>query len=269
MSELLLDGKKIHYEVHGEATTNSPIVILNGIMMSTKSWHQFLPSLTQHNQVILLDFFDQGLSADHPEPYTQAKQVEVVKAVFDHLALHSPTLVGISYGGSVALTFAATYPEHIGKLMVLNATTHYGDWQRAIGESWILSKNDPANFYATTIPWVYAIDFYNANPNYFNERKELLSTNVFNQTTFMERMERLTRSVASYDVLGDLPKITAQTMIVGSEDDYLTPVKAQRRMADGIKGADLVIMADCGHASMYERPIVFTSLIQGFANYKS
>lgn len=265
MNTLTLNGKKIHYEVHGPADT-TPIVILNGIMMSTASWQPFLPALTRHNQVVLLDFLDQGQSDDHPNPYTQGLQVQVVKALFDHLQLEQPVLVGLSYGGAVALQFAATYPSALSRLLIFNATTHNGDWQRAIGQSWILSKQDPANFYATTIPLVYGTDYYNNHPNWIAQRQQFLTEQVFTQQAFMDRMERLTTSATTYTVLEDLDKITAKTLIVGSEDDYLTPVKAQRRMAAGIKGADLVILADCGHASMYERPVVFTSLIIGFAH---
>ena len=36
MAELIFQGKKVHYEVHGSG--GEPIVLLNGIMMSTASW---------------------------------------------------------------------------------------------------------------------------------------------------------------------------------------------------------------------------------------
>jgi len=260
---LEIQGKKIHYEIYGEG---KPIVILNGIMMSTYSWHQFLSSLSANNQLILVDFFDQGQSDNYEEEYDQILQVEVVKTLLDKLKLTDITLVGISYGGAVALKFAATYPSDISKLIVFNTAIQSGDWQRAIGDSWILSKNDPDNFYATTIPLVYATDFYNNNPSWIRERKKLLLDKVFTNQTFMDRTERLTNSAKNYNVVDDLKNITAKTMVIGSEDDYLTPVKAQRKIAEGIKGSDLIIIADCGHASMYEKPVVFTSLILGFVN---
>jgi len=40
MAEFTFDGYKVYYETHG--TTGEPLVILNGIMMSTASWRPFL-----------------------------------------------------------------------------------------------------------------------------------------------------------------------------------------------------------------------------------
>ena len=83
------NGKNIYYEVHGEG---EPLVILNGIMMSTRSWTMFLPELTTGNQVILMDFFDQGAS-DKVEPgYRHEAQVQVVETVVNHLKLEKINL---------------------------------------------------------------------------------------------------------------------------------------------------------------------------------
>ena len=61
MAELLFKNRKVYYEVHGNA--GEPIVILNGIMMSTASWKPFIDTMSRQNHLILVDFFDQGQSA--------------------------------------------------------------------------------------------------------------------------------------------------------------------------------------------------------------
>ena len=43
------EGKKVYYEVHGEQ--GEPLVILNGIMMSTNSWKPLMKNLTKNNIV--------------------------------------------------------------------------------------------------------------------------------------------------------------------------------------------------------------------------
>lgn len=53
MSEFLFKGKKVYYELHGEG---EPILVLNGIMMSTESWNAFKPSFSKDNLLILVDF---------------------------------------------------------------------------------------------------------------------------------------------------------------------------------------------------------------------
>ena len=58
--EFVFNGKKIYYETMGEG---QPILLLNGIMMSTGSWENFKESFSANNRLILLDFLDQGRSA--------------------------------------------------------------------------------------------------------------------------------------------------------------------------------------------------------------
>ncbi|WP_216650296.1 alpha/beta fold hydrolase [Fundicoccus ignavus] len=120
----LLNGKTIYYEIHGEG---DPLLMLNGIMMTTKSWAPFIEELSQHHQLILLDFIDQGQSGPAETAYKQDIQVDVIKALLDHLELESVLLFGISYGGEVALQFVSTYPENVENyccsILVLKPTT--------------------------------------------------------------------------------------------------------------------------------------------------
>ena len=86
MSQLIYKGRNIFYEVQGEG---KPILILNGIMMSTKSWEPFVKSFTVTNQLIRLDFFDQGQSDKlENSAYTQDIQVDVMEALLKHLKIH-------------------------------------------------------------------------------------------------------------------------------------------------------------------------------------
>ena len=63
-----------------------PLIILNGIMMSTKSWESFKDEFSK-NLCLSSNFFDQGQSEVLDEEYTQAVQVELVKALMNHLKL--------------------------------------------------------------------------------------------------------------------------------------------------------------------------------------
>ena len=264
MPQFEFKGKKIHYEIHGEG---QPIVLLNGIMMSTLSWHQFIAPLSANNKLILMDFFDQGQSDKYKEePYGMDLQVASLKALLDHLSLEKPAIAGISYGGNVALKFASEHPEYVHRLMVFNASTKTGEWGKELGQSWIMSANDPTHFYSTTIPIIYSQDFYNSRPDWVKARKDFLINQVFTNKEFMEGIVRLTHSSVEYNVENQLDKITAKTLIVASETDPITPAHEQYKLRDLIAGSDLVLLPSTGHASMYERPALFVSLLTGFAN---
>ena len=56
-----------------------------------------------------------------PCPVTPADQARALTAVLDHLGVKEATLVGASYGGMVALAFAAAHPRRVLHLLVLCA----------------------------------------------------------------------------------------------------------------------------------------------------
>lgn len=81
----------------------------------------------------------------------------------------------------------------------------------------------------------------------------------------VQPMRRLTDSSESYDLRDRLDQVRCPTLVVSCQEDYLTPLKEQEYLAAHIKDCHHVILPNCGHASMYEQPALFASLIAGFA----
>ena len=267
MSAFYHNNKKIHYEVDGEG---KPILILNGIMMSTKSWDPFMSSLIDHFRVIRLDMFDQGESAKlEGETYTQDLQVDLIKGLLMHLSIDQIDLVGISYGGEVALSFAAKYRRNVRRMVLFNSAPNTNAWLKEIGRGWIeagKTRNGLA-YYQTTIPVIYSPHYYERRIDWMENRKKTLVP-IFSDPGFLDAMERLTLSAESYDVRGDLDNITAPTLLISAEEDHLTPEPNQHYLAERMKNAEWVKIPKTGHASMYERPLLFTTFIVGFLDVK-
>ncbi len=245
---------KIYYEVHGEG---KPLIILNGIMMSTMSWHQYLNALKDY-QVILVDFLDQGQSSDGTT-YNHGTQVEIVRALVDCLKLSDTNILGISYGAQIALQYAIKYD--VNQLMICNAALYTTPWLSDIGKAWSLaaSKNDPGLFFHVTIPYIYSHQFYNKNYGWISKRKETLLS-VFDQT-FLRRMMRLIESSECYDIRLSVHNISAKTHVLSAEYDYLTPADETFEIYKNISYATHINLKECGHASMYEKPEAFISEI--------
>lgn len=252
---LEVKSHKIHYEVHGKG---KPLIVLNGIMMSTLSWHQFLDQLEAY-QVVLIDFIDQGQSSSG-KVYKHSDQVEIVKSVVDKLSLEEVNILGISYGAQIALQYAIKHP--VNQLMICNAALNTTPWLSDIGKAWSLAgeKGDPELFFHVTIPYIYSHNFYNRSYDWISSRKETL-LEVFDKD-FMNRMMRLIDSSEGYDIRDAVHHITCDTLIVASEYDYLTPADETIKIHTGIKDSKYIFIEDCGHASMYEKPAYFVTLIK-------
>lgn len=254
----------IYYDVKG---SGKPIVLLNGIMMSTLSWEPFVNSLMQNNTLIRLDFIDQGKSSKVDFNYTHEIQIEVLKALLDHLNLKQVNLVGISYGSEVALGFTIKYQDYVDRLLLFNTAAYTSSWLKEIGRSWIKAgkTNDPEAYYKTAIPIIYSQEFYEDNSEWLKQRESLL-IDIFKNKDFINAMERLTLSSESYNVVNEVSKINIPTLIVSAENDYLTPKENQEELHKLIKTSHLVHIPNCSHASMYDKPLIFISLILGFIN---
>jgi pimeloyl-ACP methyl ester carboxylesterase len=265
MSSFKFNGKNVFYTIDGQG---SPIIILNGIMMSTKSWQPFIRSLSAQNRVIRVDFFDQGQTDKLVGMYYDHDiQVDLVKALMDHLLLDKVSIVGISYGGEVALEFAIKYPSNVDRLVLFNTAAYTNPWLKDIGRGWIEASKtgNPIQYYLTAIPVIYSPQYYESKLDWMKKREKTLMS-VFSNKEFLDAMERLTLSSEPFDVRDQLSKITAKTLIVTAENDYLTPIDNQEYLYKHIPGAEWIKIPNAGHASMYEKPLLFTSIVLGFVN---
>ena len=268
MSIFKYEDKEIFYTVDGEISSEKEIIIiLNGIMMSTISWDIFVEPFTKNNTLIRFDMFDQGQTSKLNKDYTQEIQVKLLKSLLDFLEVKKVNIVGISYGASIALQFAAKYQDYINKLIVANVVAKTSPWLKAIGDGWneVAKSRNGLAYYNISIPYIYSPQFYTTNLNWMEERKKMLIP-IFSNEVFLDAMVRLTKSAETHDVIESLKFIKTKTLIISSEEDYLTPVFEQVYIDKMLPNSNLVIIPECGHASMYEKPELFTSLILAFIN---
>lgn len=267
MSILNFKGRNIYYHVEGQG---KPILLLNGIMMSTKSWEPFVSTLSADNQLIRVDFFDQGQSDRLTSSvYTQQLQVDVLYELMKTLNLHKVNVVGISYGGEVAVLFAIQHPSMVDRLILFNTTPYTSPWLLEIGYSWknIAKTRNGESYYQATIPVIYSPRFFTSRQDWMKKREAYLIP-IFSNPEFLDAMDRLITSAESYDARSGLSSITAPTLIVSGDEDFLTPLSDQKELKGMINDSYHVILPGVGHASMYEVPHLFTTLVLGFINAK-
>ena len=269
MAELMFAGKKVHYEVHGSGGV--PIVLLNGIMMSTASWKPFIEPMTKHNTLVLVDFFDQGQSARMCESYDHSIQVALLDAVLAEVSAQLGcaqfTIMGISYGGEVAIQYALAHPERTGRLVLANTCGRTSAWLKKIGDGWneVAKAGSGYAYYLTTIPVIYSTQFFEEHAAWMEGREAFL-TEYFAREDVRQALIRLTDSSVTYNVVDRLHEITCPTLIISASEDALVPPTEQQLLHEKIKGSVYVTINGSGHASMYEAPEAFAALTLGFAN---
>lgn len=94
----------LYVEEHG---SGPPLLLLHGLGESTFTWHEILPRLAAKHRVIALDLKGFGRS-DKPDDgaYTADDQAALVARFIVDRNLDGVTVIGHSFGGSVALRLA-------------------------------------------------------------------------------------------------------------------------------------------------------------------
>ena len=265
MAEFNFEGKTVYYEIHGDK--GEPIIILNGIMMSTNSWKPFIANFSKNNVAILVDFLDQGKSSKMTESYDHKIQVRLVNALIDQLPYEKVTVMGISYGGEIAIQLACDFPKKVKKLILANTAARTSDWLRKIGDGWneVAKSKSGFAYYLTTIPVIYSTQFFERQAEWMQNREGVL-TEYFSNEEVLNALIRLTDSSRDYDYTKRLGEINCPTLIISGSEDGLVPPTEQVILHQNIKNSVYCTINGSGHASMYEDPLSFCALVLGFTN---
>jgi pimeloyl-ACP methyl ester carboxylesterase len=168
---------------------------------------------------------------------------------------------------SVGLGFAVKYPERVRRLVLFNGAARTAPLLADIGHAW----NEAAKlegglaYYLAAIPVIYSDAYYERQKAWMDKRKELLVP-YFGDTEVKKRLIRLTNSSENFNVVDELSRLDMPVLVVSAENDYLIPLREQETLIRGIKDAHHVVLTGCGHASMYEQPLLFCTLTLGFIN---
>ncbi|MFC3614854.1 alpha/beta fold hydrolase [Lutimaribacter marinistellae] len=134
----LPDGRRLCYRDTGKGT---PLILVIGLSLQLTAWpEEMLDGLERRGfRLITLDNRDVGRSSriavpppsqlrllmrwGRPEDYVLSDMAGDVLALMDHLSLGSAHLAGMSMGGMIAQTLAATHPARVRSLVSIFSNT--------------------------------------------------------------------------------------------------------------------------------------------------
>lgn len=96
-----------------------PLVMLHGLLGSSRNWLTTGKDLTDQFHVLALDLRNHGQSP-HVEPMTYAAMVADVLGWLEAQGLEQVSLLGHSMGGKVAMALACRHPARVTRLIVVD-----------------------------------------------------------------------------------------------------------------------------------------------------
>jgi len=275
----LPDGRALAYERRGTGPT---LVCHPGGPGFTGLYFGDLAGLDEQLELIILDPRGTGESSRPADPkaYLIEHYVEDVEALRANLGLDGMALLGHSHGGVVAQAYAATHPDRVAKLILANTLCRFSPEQqeamqqamlRYEGEEWYadavvaLEQEQAAEFasdeemsalVARELPFYFHRFTPEARAWVDSLRGDVLNADTlrfFNAELF-----------TTFDTRPLLERITAPTLILYAEQDFITGPACARDLIEGIPGARVVALAEAGHMSWIEQPDAFRRAILGF-----
>lgn len=252
---------KIYYKEYGRG---EPIVFLSGVAMSTNSWSPFIKSVTKNYKMIVVDLMDQGKTQGFEDDYTIETQADVLKEFLNNINVLKVHLVGMSYGGKVALTFALKYMDMVNSLSLVNTDGYTTKYNQELARSWVLAAAtlNGELFSSVLLPSMYSISYYENNFEKMKE-KENYFIKILSKDWY-ERFYRIILSSKSYNIQDKIHEINVPTLIITSDEDKTIPKKSQEIVHQKIRNSKWIIIKDTGHAIMYEKPQEFIEDVLNF-----
>lgn len=224
--ETIVNGLKIRYE---EAGRGKNLLFLHGWGGKWESWYPVFYPLSNKYHVVALDLPGFGESEQPKATWGIAEYAEFVLNFMKNLKLTDVTIIGHSFGGSVAIKCDAY------KIVLVDSS----GIRNKVFNPLLLLKH---------LPFPLKI-------------RKLFRGNDYNSAG---TMKNIFLKVVNENLAPELSKIHVPTLIIWGENDCDTPLLHAKIMNRNISGSVLKVFNGCGHFSYLEKPEEFCEEIKEF-----
>lgn len=247
------DYTSIHYRDMGEGSRT--VVFVHGWMVSGAIFDRIIAALPQLDARILVpDLRGTGNSESAKTTYDLERYVEDVEAVIEASGADSVTLIGHSMGGQIAQVVAARHNSKVDQLVLLCSVPASGMSlpEEAIG---LFSSSGEDTSKQTAILGMACLQLKD------DVREEMLKDAV---TISKKCIAESFAAWAAGGFEGELARITAKTLVIGTDDPFLPPEFLDAAVVQPIKGATFHHIPGPGHYPHVEATEATAKIIADF-----
>jgi proline iminopeptidase len=278
----VVNDARIYFDVDGEGSTprgaammeKPALMVLHGGPGADHSYFKpWIRPLTEVAQVIYVDHRGNGRSElTGPATYNLHQMADDLEALRQLLGLGQVQLLGHSFGGMVALTFALRHPGSLEALLLCTTTAsrEFRDDAWAVAER--VATPEQMAVLATLFDGKVASDQEHEEwwriclPLYFHQPDQAICAQLLGreraQLGVVNHM--MANEIPHYDVTGRLGEIAVPTLVIAGRHDWVTPVSQAEVISGGIEGASLQVFESSGHFPFIEEQPAFLDLVSRF-----
>ena len=278
---LFFDVEGASIVVEGDRILERPVAFLlhGGPGADHTSYKPTFSALADRMQLVYVDHRGQGRSARASQAsYTLENNVEDLEALRLHLGLDSIIVIGGSYGGMVALAYAARYPGSVSQLIVYATTASHEFLPRA--QRTLRDRGTPEQITIAQKLWDGTFQSNDELKTYFeilgplySYRTEPVDQSEPQSVAWGDRIlsyeatnEAFGGFLRTYDIRSELAKITAPTLVLAGRHDWICAPEWSEEIARLIPGAEVQIFEDSGHMLRTDEPERLITTIAEFSS---
>jgi len=209
-----------------------------------------MPTLTESYRVVTF-------RSREDSTFTYDDLTSDIAAIIEDLGAQSATILGESFGGTVALSFALRYPRMVERLVVVNSFARFrgrlriklGAWLASSLPFWLLW---PVRRAACIVGLI--VDGVRRE----DRRRFLQAIRSVRGEAYARRL----KLIAEFDVEGRLPEIQSPTLFIAGRRDLLVPsAREARAMASRMPNATVRVIEGAGHACLLGDRVCLAELL--------
>jgi len=268
------NGLNLTYETQG-AGKEVVIVVHGGAGLPHEYFHPMLYNLSRYAKLVFFDRRADMLSATTGKGMASVGELsDDIDALRKSLGLEKVTLLGHSFGATIAINYALQHPFNVKRLILVSAAPSLENPYE--GEKRILKQLSKVEMTAyrsseggtgATKPCErvrsrYAVLY----PHYFHklvpyEFERGVYTAYFDA---LSKKEALANDSSRTDFRAQLSEIKVPVLVVAGRHDLVTPPDQSFQLANGLPQSRLVVLEDSGHFPFFEENYLFTEWVRQF-----
>jgi pimeloyl-ACP methyl ester carboxylesterase len=225
------------------------LILLHGLFGGLSNWNTVIDHFENRCDILVPKLPVHEINGKNEIEFL----VEFLESMIDRAKLNNVLLVGNSLGGHVAIRYTHRHPDKVAGLVLTGSSGLYenmkfgGFFKR--GNYEYIRERVSATFYDTSIV-----------------TDEMVSE-VLQVTTDPDKClstVKIARATKMDNVSLRLPAISAPVLLVWGKNDQITPPDVAYQFRDNFPNARLLMLPECGHVPMMEKPHEFNTALENF-----
>jgi pimeloyl-ACP methyl ester carboxylesterase len=250
-------GRRVAF---ARAGAGEPLVLIHGAWSDSRTWRHQLEGLSDQFAVIAWDAPGFGRSADPPDSFRMPDYADVLAGFIAALGLDHPHVLGLSFGGALALELYRRHPTIPRSLILASA---YAGWAGSLPpdvvrqrvERWVRESDDLAAHARDYVP-----EFFTGSA----DPADIAEVVAIMGDARASGMLAATRSMAEADLRDVLPRISVPVLLLYGDADRRSPIDIANDLHRSIPTSTLVVLEGIGHLANVDAPDRFDAEVRRF-----